>query len=284
MKRTWMLAALAGILLCACSDQKSTVQDTGNEPETQKESQTETLNAKDAYPYAISDLGGYDFTILNCQDELWGGSFHVIDYDRQTGEAVQDALYQRARTTEEKLNIRLHIEKSLNIDKLYECIRKTVMAGDTAYDAAYAAISAFGEPLTGTYGVNLFDVEGLHLNESWWNQSFIENITLDNTLYASIDYVNMMGYSYVNVLYFNKDMFSKLDIELPYDAVRNGTWTYDQLNACMQDAVNLNGDAAFKSGTNTNAVFGYAIQHEEGSLVMLNGAGEFLITTNENGY
>lgn len=284
MKRTWMLAALAGLLLCACSDQKSTLPDSGSEPETQAESQTETQNGGAEYPYAVSDLGGYDFTILNCQDELWGGSFHVIDYDQQTGESVKDALYQRARTTEEIWNIKLHIEKSLSIDKLYENIQKTVMAGDTAYDAAYSAISAFGEPLTGTYGVNLFDVEGLHLNESWWNQSFIENITLNDTLYSSIDYVNMMGYGYVNVLYFNKDMFNKLDIELPYDAVRNGTWTYDQMHACMQGAVNLNGDSAFKSGANTNAVFGYAIQHEEGSLVLLNGSGEFLITTNENGY
>ncbi len=53
------------------------------------------------YPYEAADLGGRNFTFLNVADNLWQGTFHVLDYEEESGEPVNDALFRRARGTEE---------------------------------------------------------------------------------------------------------------------------------------------------------------------------------------
>lgn len=53
------------------------------------------------YPYETADLGGRNFTFLNVADNLWQGTFHVLDYEEESGEPVNDALFRRARGTEE---------------------------------------------------------------------------------------------------------------------------------------------------------------------------------------
>jgi len=234
-----------------------------------------------AYPYAVRDLSGRNFTILNCDDGLWQGTFHVIDYEEESGEAISDAIFRRARHTEETFNCVMNVEKpSGDLNVISQTLGNAVTAGDDIYDAAYSGLASFGSALTNSYGINLHDIETLRMNEPWWNQMFVENMTINNYLNSSIDYVCMMGYGYSNVLFFNKEMFTNLNIPLPYDQVREGTWTYDAMYKCLEVGVNLNGAESFNDAP---SVLGYTIQHEEGTMVMLAGSGEFLVSRDETG-
>ncbi len=247
-------------------------------PEEEEESVPE-------YPYETADLGGKDFTFLNVADNLWQGTFHVLDYEEESGEPVNDALFRRARQTEETFNCLVKVEKPTNdISAVYQTLGRSVKSGDDAYDAAYVGLASFGSALSGEYGINLRDIETLRMDERWWNQMFIEEMTLKGSLFASIDYVNMMGYGYSNVLFFNQPLYTDRNIPLPYDQVREGTWTYDAMYAAMNAVVDLNGEDSFKpTDTNSTALWGYAIQHKEGTMVMLDGSGEFLVGRDSEG-
>ena len=235
------------------------------------------------YPYETEDLGGRDFTFLNVEDDLWSGTFHVLDYEEESGEPVKDALFRRARQTEEAFNCLVKVEKA-DMNSVYSVLGRAVQSGDDVYDAAYSGLSSFGSSLSGEYGLNLLEIETLRMDEKWWNQMFVEEMTLKGKLFVSIDYVNMMGYGYSNVLFFNHPLFTDRNLPLPYDQVREGTWTYDAMFTCLDAVVDLNGEETFKpDDTNSTALWGYAIQHKEGTMVMLDGSGEFLVTRDSEG-
>ena len=275
------LICILGILpSCGAQAAPETPQKQDTTPVT--EETTAPVEEKLSYPSALSDHGGETFTFLNCVDGLWAGSFHVIDYEEASGDAVESAIYRRARQAEEDLNLHIAVEKD-EIGNLYGRVKKTVTSGDNAFAAAYMPLQFGSATLAGEYALNLYDLGTLRLSEPWWNQSYVEQTTLgDDILFASIDYINMMGYTYTNVMYFNKKMCENYDLDYPYQAVRDGKWTYDAMREYMAAAVNLNGDSAF-SEKNPNCVFGYAVQHEEGTMTLLDGCGSFVMKKNKDG-
>ncbi|MBQ8510682.1 MAG: hypothetical protein IJ493_12315, partial [Clostridia bacterium] len=275
------LLVLAMLLTTSCGG-TATPSDTTVSQDTSAD--TTAAPAEEVYPYDISDLQKYEFTILNCEDKLWDGTYHVIDYDDLTGENVSDALYERARKAESDLNIKLAYVKKAYFD-IYGEMSKTVLADEDVYDAVYTPLKARDSmPLSGAYGLNLYDIDTLHLNDEWWNQSFIDAATLmGDKLYTSIDYVNLMGYAYSNVLYVNKDMLEDHKLDTPYDTIRSGKWTYDEMNKYITAVVNLNGDDSYEAKPEGNCTYGFAVQHEEGTMSMLNGSGEFFISLDKDG-
>ncbi len=276
------VALLLAALLAACGDTGADkAQDTG------KESGGETTAAaqEEAYPYAIEQTTG-DFRILNCIDDWWSNMNHIMDYEENQSDMVADAVYSRNRQVENDMGITVCIIKE-DYEALYTLMRQSVEAGDDAYDVCYLPLCAWGASTItgGGYQINLYDIPELHLDAEWWNQSFISSLTVGNggneMIYAVSDYANLCGYSYTGMLFFNKDMMRTLGLDMPYDAVRNGTWTYDLLfTEYAKQAANLNGAQSFASDASSPAIWGLGVQHEEGPLAMINGSGSFLVTKN----
>lgn len=235
------------------------------------------------YPGDTQDFGGYEFTFLNQEDDFWDGANHVIDYEAETGDPIEDAVYLRNRTAEDKLNFKIKVIKS-DINKMRSEMTKAVSAGEDAYDVVYLPLYFGGSSFGSEHVLNLKTVDTLQFDQPWWNSSFIEAATLqDDVLYTTIDYVNLMGYAYANILCFNKDMMRNLAFDdSPYDLVRSGKWTYDAMLSYMKSAVNMGSQTDFKPDLNGDAVYGFACQHEEGPLMLMQGSGSFLVTVDEN--
>jgi hypothetical protein len=237
-----------------------------------------------AYPYELKEFDGYTFTFLNQEDDFWTGSHHILDYESETGDAVNDAIYQRCRKTEDDLGIGIEVIKgALDNNALRLSMEKAVMANEDVYDAVYLPLNYGGSTsLTGKYVLNLHDISTLNLENEWWNQTFIAAATIgDNRLYTTIDFVNMMGYAYCNALYFNKNMIVDYGLEEPYDLVRNGSWTYDKFFEYIAPVVNLNSDDSFKPAADGTCIYGISGQHSETTMTLLDGCGDFLITKND---
>ena len=285
MKRN-LFAALSAmlVLLSACGGNEGAVTETQTAGVADTEAVTEAVPGVQ-YPREAIDYNGATFTVLNCIDELWDGSFHILDYEQETGDSIEDGIFNRARNTEERFNITLNVIKDELFD-LGQILNKAVMAGDSTYDAAYNSLSGgTPEPLLGKSGLNLYDIESLHLEDDWWHQVFIEDATLfRDTLYAMPDFCNLMGYTRTQSLAFNKNMFDTYDMELPYDLVREGKWTVDKMREYMAQVVNLNGDASFKKSEETvNAVYGFGAQHEGSMFSLMAGNGESFIVFDGDG-
>ncbi len=285
-KRCLCLLLLVALLTsCGAAVEETTADTTAADTAAQE---TASLETEAVYPGEIGDYEGYAFTFLNCQDDHWNGAHHILDYEELTGEALSDAIYNRNRQVEDEMNVTFGVEKD-ELGKLYDHVKTSVNAGDDMYDAAYIPL-LFSNAVTlaGDYTLNLHQVPGLKLTEPWWNQSYIESATIGTgekkTLHAITDYVCLMGYAYGNVLYFNKDMVTNYGLDMPYDAVREGDWTYDLMfTTYTTPEVSLNGEPDFKPKLGGNAVYSFAIQHAEGSMSLLNGAGQYFVSKDENG-
>ena len=109
MKRTLSLALILILLVTSsCGSGSAETEDPSAAP-AETEAQTQPAETEVSYGYDKPAMDGYEFTILNCIDELWGGSNHVIDYNELIGEPVQDAIYTRARQVEEEMNLKLKL-------------------------------------------------------------------------------------------------------------------------------------------------------------------------------
>ncbi len=283
--RTISLIA-AALLLASCGDSTPTADDGGKTTDTTVPV-TEAAE-ENAYPYEIKDYEGYTFRFLNGADEFWTGANHILDYDEDQSDSVASAVYQRNRKAEEDLNIQIEVIKedvvadgTITLNKM----KTAVLAGDDAYDVVYALLNFYGAcSLVGGYQLNLHDIDTLHLDQEWWNQNYIAETTLaDNVLYTIPDYVNLMGYCYGSALYFNKTMLIDHNLEMPYDYVRNGTWTFEKFfEYYVKELISLNGDADYTLKQDGNCIYGIGVSHEEGTRFFLNGGGSYLIGKDEN--
>ena len=286
MKKTLFAAAAMLVLLTACAQNDTAISDPAQTTSAVEQTEAVTEVVEEVpYPHDAVDYGGKTFTILNCEDELWEGTFHVLDYEGETGDTIEDAVYHRARNTEEYFDITLAVEK-IEFGKLASTLSKVVMSGEALYDAAYIPLSTTPAPLLGKNGLNLYDIDSLHLEDEWWHQVFVRDATLfGDTLYAMPDYCNLMGYTRVATLVFNKKLMDTYDLEVPYDLVREGKWTLDKMREYMAQVVNLNGDDSFSdSGKTKNAIYGYGAQHEGDLFSLMVSGGESLIVYDNEGY
>ena len=139
MKKTQLISTLLLIaMLAGCG----TVED-GNDTTTSADNTDDTTTEapeSNEYPYETGKYDGQTFTFLNAQDELWAGSNHVLDYEEQSGELVQDAVYNRVIKTEQQFGITIDVVKT-DLFGTTGDMQKHVMANEDVYNAAYVPLN-----------------------------------------------------------------------------------------------------------------------------------------------
>lgn len=203
-----------------------------------------------ADPYAGIDLNGFTLRILNVKDVYW--NIPMLDHDELTGDSVSDAVFNRNRDIEKKLNFTLEIIQS---DDTTADLIKTVSAGSDEYDAAYTLSDNMQSNITGGYFMNILDIPEIDMSDEWWDPSFNDDLTISGKyLYQASSAFNPGGFVRSVAIAFNKNMLEKNGLDMPYELVRSGKWDYDAMRTYAAACADLNGDDDFKSGT--NAVFG----------------------------
>lgn len=234
------------------------------------------------YPYEKQDLGGYTLRIYNI-DDLWD-MFVKIDTEATDGEILNDTLYKRNRQAESDLNFVIE-ETRLFADDFTahnKTIQNAVLAGEDTYDITYAGINSTPALITEGFFRNLLDLDGLHLEDEWWDPIVTKNAIIDDCLYFATSPMQMMPYDSAWILFFNEDIMAANDLEKPYDLVREGKWTLDALNAYIKPIANLNGDSSFVWNANGNAFYGMSC-HPNAPDHFLISAGETIVETANDG-
>lgn len=251
---------LAAFLLAGCSSGsggKETEKE--NTPPSDNAAIGETENEEEKWQYPDVDYGGGAFRILNL-DQLWD-MFIRIDVDELTGEPLNDAVYNRNRTVEDKLNCKI-VEKCLENDsantitRITDLAQQSIMANEDAYDVMYLPINQNTSLITQGYLLDLQAIPELHLDETWWDQDIIGTTTLDGKLYFVSGAANLMAFDSMWCLFFNEDMMADQGLAEPYDLVREGKWTIDKLTEYCAAVANLNGDEKFTWKKDGKAVWG----------------------------
>ena len=241
----------------------------------------EETTAKAEYEFADIDLGGDSFTVLNATT-TWG-FYSSMDFESQTGESLDDKVYERNRFVEEKYGMKLEIVED-DIDKNYEKYRSSILAGDDEFDVAYIRCDRIASFIADGYLCNLLDYPTFRLDENWWDQTVTQKSLIGDKkhLYFASNDFSLVGFDGTLCCYFNEDMLADLKLDKPYDLVREGKWTIDRLKEYTAAAANLNGDESFAWNENGNAIYGLA-SYEDCVNGFITGSGENYVTVDKNG-
>lgn len=223
MKKLLSLLLIASMIFAAsCAAQVDNVESGTNAAET---TAAETEKPRDAPEIMEYDYEGRTFTILY---PLWSLYKEYYFSESQTGDAVDDAIFERTSTIEENLNIDIVASSVDYIDKIYSPVQKAVMAGDPAYDLVLLHNSTgLGNYVSNQLVMNWEEIETVDLDKDYWNQSVRSNFTFNGIQpFASSNFI----IPDVNTVFFNTQLAESYNLGDIYTVVENGEWTWDLLN------------------------------------------------------
>ena len=227
------------------------------------------------------DYNGDSVTILYREEVAY-------EFDtEQTGELMDDVVYERNRAVSERFNLVLDYVgmPGLWADKDTYCgvISNTVLAGDSTYDIVTGQSNIVLPLATENIYLDMSDAKYIDFSQPYWKDGYHENATINDRLYSVAGDYALTTLTETNVILFHAGIFNNYDIAYPYQTVRDGTWTLDAFLTLAQSfSEDLNGDGAFDENDlrgftaygNSINPFSYSTQS---TIIKTNSSGEHVI-------
>ena len=234
---------------------------------------TETVTQRtfiDKLP-ADLDLGGESVRILSL-DKGQAGDF----YPEQSGDVVEDALYERTVAVEERLNVKIE-PTPINVEftDYLAAVRKILLAGEDAYDAIYMWQYDFAPLAVDGFFLDLSDAPYLDLSQPWWAVDYMKTVSVNgNRVYFLFGDYTLSMTGKMTCFMFNKDMYTDVvgDPNGLYETVLSGGWTYDKLMSVMTGYyTDTNGDGVKDTGDRYGMTFSYGASVIEYMIMAMDG-------------
>ncbi len=189
------------------------------------------------------DFGGYEIRVLTGIHS----NYPVDTYSReQTGELLDDALYNRNMRLEERFHVVFKEQVEPDIFNVNTLLKNTTLAGEDAYDMAmqidrYALAAGIDGQL-----LSYNELPNINLDQPWWNQNAKKDFTINNRLFFTYGDDNLIFFCSTTILAFNKMMAETYNLEDMYQLVFDGKWTYDKFIEMNRAVVaDLDGNGSF---------------------------------------
>ena len=264
MKKIALLLAFILLLtpvLVACGQDEA-----GGKPSTGgKKDETEFL-------YQLSEAGELDYG--NKKFGIFGvrGSMDYMMAEEETGDLVNDAVFQRNLAIEEAYNLTFDMfESEPNVGA--DMIKNFVLSGDTTYQL-YQATQHHGLPqmILNDYFVDWTQMEAIKFDRPYWNTKGVKDLNFGGKIYTIGGDINLVTYNSTNCILFNKKLFDDLGIDYPYQDVYDKTWTIDKMiEIVKQGYADLNGDTEWDANTDRVGFSGWGHEMLFGIYVGLGG-------------
>lgn len=280
---------LLTVLLMCASCGEAAKSDTTDTAQTGTNTDTEPAATEAPIPDHLDELGEKDFegrvfTILDANDHP---DMHVnMPGTEENGDIINDALYQRDASIEERYNIDLQYIQIEGASAGTTKLKNAALTDDSTYSICISTL------LGGTLGTialegvlaNLLEIPYLSLDQNWWSSLMYESLRFDNKMYYTTGDISPTMYQMPSCLYLNKSLAENYDIQADFpQLVRDGKWTWDEMiSACKNLTVDVNGDNKMDTWDD---FFGFV--HNEMSSLVTNAyvvsAGIDLSTISEDG-
>ncbi len=280
MKRLSLILAavlLAGAVV-SCGGGETTTTPETTDAVTGGESAVETGEVFDPFVnLPEKDYEGYDFHMLIRNNERWIEDMYV---EEATGDIVDDAIFSRNSMISEKYNVTITYQPSSHDNSETDAVN-TILAGDDAYSLIMAhGRAAFVYANQGLLLDWNADLPYVNLDNPWWDQDARKSLSINGQLYVMIGDLSYCSMGAANLMLFNKQMFQDLDIEYPYQLVKDGKWTYETWEGMAKGAASdLNGDGAMDKDYDR---FGYVTQKWVGPVQAFATSGLRVVSKDED--
>lgn len=285
MKRHLILALVAAMLLptfASCSDAPAAENGGGNAASASDGTVETAAEEQEADKYdlakekfdaiAAADFAGADFGIAS--QAATGNSEKEIWVEELTGDTVNDAVYNRNLSINERFNCNI----TLTPGDVNSIVRQAVQAGDGTYKLAFPNMATAASMAQVGLLMDYNKLENLNLTESWWDQGTLAMEIADKVFFMNGD-INYLDNDVTYIQLFNKQLIIDVGLDVPYELVREGKWTIDQFREmCMNVTTDLDGDGAYTDSDR----YGY-VTTGEGPCTFFYGSGLSLISYDDAG-
>ena len=165
--------------------------------------------------------------------------------EAENGDVINDAVFKRNQMVEDTFDVKINVINNTGTDwgKQESTIKKSVMAGDGAYDLTDNYAAFVGNLVSNRIYLNLLDIPHLRLTEAWWSQHAVDELTVNGKLYDVPGDLSLNLWESTMTVFFSKGLLQSFNLEDPYGLVRNGQWTLDKLIEMSKGvSADLNGD------------------------------------------
>ena len=243
-----LLLSFGTMLAVPCGGEGTPSTTTPTTTAENNDSETSSDELSDDLPKDLH-FGGETINVLYRDDVV--NSFYVGE---QTGDIVDDAVYNSNRAVEERLGVKFEIitmAGTANADRnsYMNAISNSVLAGDNAYDLC--GLLTYNAPTMIQKGVltDLLTVNYLNFDKPWWTADLTELATVDGKLYYASGDISLELTQRIFCMLFNKNLAESLKVEDIYTLVNDGKWTLDKMKEIGTAAyADLDGDSTVSTG------------------------------------
>lgn len=243
MRKIYFVMFLISMTLLSCSNNSFTKTSDGMDSlHTNNDVTADTIEDTPQLAFSEEDNGGIEFTILSTEHARY-----EYDAESQTGEVVNDAVYEKNSAVEDYLGIKFNFVYQLGhwSDRISfnNTISNSVLAGDGEIDLV-SGVMVCVMPVSGEgYFMDGNDLPYLDLANPWWVQKMYEKFSINNILYGFIGDASLSMYKDMSVVFFNSSMIESYGLDSPYELVRNNEWVLDKfIEMGLSVSMDLNGD------------------------------------------
>lgn len=187
---------------------------------------------------------------------------HEMTSPEITGDLVNDAVYNRELTVEERLGVTIDVHTIKgNWDFRNDFIThvsNSILGGDHEFDMIMTHNAYIASMTLRGLATDLNTLEDIDFSKKWWCQKYVENIAINGSVYSAMGDIGVTLYEYLEATYFNKKVAEEHKITDLYETVLSGNWTFAKMMEYVkQVGSDLNGDGKLDQ----NDLFGLAIDN-----------------------
>ena len=245
------LSALLAILMlsasfAACGDSPAAAPSQTAAPDAGDAGEVETTEAPETSILDGLDFNGADFRVSMSDTDISSAEF-LVGPEEQTGDIVNDAVFQRNMDVEERLNIKFkYTTTDVAWSSVADYVRKLVLSGSDDFDLIVndqrgMSTDAVEKLLRKAEDCAYFDFT----TAGWW-VSYMDDLSIksgETYLLVGDYFMDVLRRSHL--LYYNRSMYENMygDPDAIYAEVLDHKWTYDSLAKKIENTyIDLDGD------------------------------------------
>lgn len=248
-----LLAALTvslALSLLACGGGDKTTAETTTQADTTKAAEIEEeVDSLTARQKVLDDLPDFDFEgrqwrTLTQTEYAWD-----VWVEAETGDIVNDAVYQRNRAVEERFNIVILPADAPSYTEASAKIKSTVLAGEDAYDVFQGHMIQTGGDALSKIFLNLYELKHADFTKPWYPKYAIEGLTMNGRMFIGLSDMTLAIIHRTYCYIYDKQMADSYGIEDISKIALEGKWTIDRLiEITNQVYSDLDGDSTKSAG------------------------------------
>ena len=181
------------------------------------------------------DLGGNTVTFLVIDDGFNGQDWKSKDIfeEEDSTDPIRSAVYTRNQILQDKYHAVIAEEA---VNSTGTVAKKAINSGSDEYQVLMCDTKSTLSLVQACLLRDLNSIDTMDMSQPWWDQNMVKNCSIGGKLFFATGDISVMDNDATWVMMFNKKTVNDLDLESPYDLVRNNKWTFDKMYEMMQQA------------------------------------------------